>query len=67
MQTGKNPRSSPRWFKPAEMATRDLSKKLDTFQQDMDFADRAMLDQVKARVQQVHEELLLGLMEGKRK
>jgi hypothetical protein len=49
------------------MATRDLSKKLDTFQQDMDFADRAMLDQVKARVQQVHEELLLGLMEGKRK
>ena len=67
MQTGKNPRNSPRWFKTAEMATRELSKKLDTFQRDMDFADRPLLDKVKARVQQVHEELLLGLMEGKRK
>jgi len=26
-----------------------------------------VLEKVKARVQQVHEELLLGLMEGKRK
>ena len=67
MKTGKNPRNSPRWFKPAEIATRDLSKKLDSFQRDMDFADRGMLDKVKARVQQVHEDLLLGLMEGKRK
>jgi hypothetical protein len=67
MQTGKNPRNSPRWFKPAEMATRELSKKLDTLQRDMDYADRAMLDQVKTRVQQVHDELLLGLMEGKQK
>ena len=67
MKTGKNPRNSPRWFKAAEISTRDLSKKLETFQRDMDFADRPLLDKVKARVQQVHEELLLGLMEGKRK
>jgi len=67
MKTGKNPRNSPRWFKPAEISTRELSKKLDTFQQEMDFADRPLLDKVKARVQQVHDELLLGLMEGKRK
>ena len=67
MKTGKNPRNSPRWFKPAEISTRDLSRKIDTFQRDMDFADRPLLDKVKARVQQVHDELLLGLMEGKRK
>ena len=67
MKTGKNPRNSPRWFKSAEIATRDLSKKLDSFQRDMDYTDRPLLDQVKARVQQVHDELLLGLMEGKRK
>jgi ADP-heptose:LPS heptosyltransferase len=67
MKTGKNPRNSPRWFKPAEISTRDLAKKLDTFQRDMDFADRPLLDKVRARVQQVHDELLLGLMEGKRK
>jgi hypothetical protein len=67
MKTGKNPRNSPRWFKPAEIATRGLSRRLDSFQRDMDFADRPLLDKVKARVQQVHDELLLGLMEGKRK
>jgi hypothetical protein len=67
MKTGKNPRNSPRWFKPAEISTRDLSRKLETFQRDMDYADRPLLDKVKARVQQVHDELLLGLMEGKRK
>jgi hypothetical protein len=67
MKTGKNPRNSPRWFKSAEIATRDLSKKLDSFQRDMDYTDRPLLDQVKARVQQVHDALLLGLMEGKRK
>ena len=67
MKTGKNPRNSPRWFKAAEISTRDLSKKLETFQRDMDFGDRPLLDKVKARVQQVHDELLLGLMEGKKK
>ncbi|MGA2270241.1 MAG: hypothetical protein ABSH44_17350 [Bryobacteraceae bacterium] len=67
LKTGKNPRSSPKWFKQAEITTRDLSRKLENFQQDMDYGDRPLLDQVKARVQQVHDELLLGLMEGKRK
>jgi hypothetical protein len=66
-QTGKNPRSSPRWFKQAEIQTRDLLKRLDTFQHDMSFSDRPMLDKVKARVQEVHDGLLLGLMEGKHK
>jgi hypothetical protein len=66
-KTGKNPRSSPRWFKQAEIQTRDLLKRLDTFQHDMSFVDRPMLDNVKARVQVVHDSLLLGLMEGKHK
>lgn len=66
-QTGKDPRKSSKWFKKAEMETRDLSRKLESFQQIMGFAERPMLDKVKARVQQVHDELLLGIMEGKRK
>jgi len=66
-QTGKNPRSSPRWFKSAEIQTRDLLKRLETFQHDMSFSDRPILDKVKARVQEVHDHLLLGLMEGKHK
>jgi hypothetical protein len=66
-QTGKNPRKSPKWFKKAEITTRDLLKRLDAFQNDMGFNDRPVLEKVKARVQQIHDELLVGLMEGKRK
>ena len=33
----------------------------------MGFNDRPMLEKVKAKVQQVHDDLLVGLMEGKRK
>jgi phytoene dehydrogenase-like protein len=66
-QTNKDPRRSPKWFKNAEISTRNLLRKLDTFQQDMSFNERAGLDQVKARIQQVHDELLVGLMEGKKR
>jgi hypothetical protein len=66
-QTGKDPRKSSKWFKKAEMETRDLSRKLESFQQVMGFTERPMLDKVKARVQQVHDDLLLGIMEGKHK
>lgn len=65
--THKDPRKSPKWFKYAEIQTRDLLRKLDTFQQDISFQDRPVLDKVKEDVQQVHEKLLLGLLEGKPK
>ncbi|HUE01772.1 MAG TPA: hypothetical protein VMR62_19530 [Bryobacteraceae bacterium] len=65
--TGKNPRKSPKWFKRAEGSTRDLLRRLDSFQQSMDITDRPMLDPVKAKVQQVHDDLLEGVLEGKEK
>ena len=66
-QTHKDPRRSPKWFKYAEMQTRDLLRRIDSFQQEMSFADRAALDKLKEKTQQVHDDLLLGLMEGKKK
>lgn len=66
-QTGKNPRKSPKWFKRAENSTRDLLRRLDAFQREMELADRPKLDAVKAKVQQVHDDLLLGVLEGKEK
>lgn len=66
-ETGKNPRKSPKWFKRAEIQTRDLLRKLDSFDQEMGVADRPMLVPVKTKVQQVHDDLLLGVMEGKTK
>jgi hypothetical protein len=65
--TGKNPRKSPKWFKQAEIATRDLLKKMETLQHDMSFEERGVLDKARSRTQEVHDELLLGLMEGKHK
>jgi len=66
-ETGKDPRRSPKWFKRAEMETRDLGRRIDSVQQEMNYADRPLLDALKTRTLQVHDELLLGLMEGKRK
>jgi len=65
--TGKDPRRNPKWFKPAEIQTRDLLRKVESLQLDMNFQDRPMMDKLKARLQQVHEDLLQGLMEGKKK
>lgn len=65
-QSGKNPRRSAA-FKKAEISTRDLSRRIQDFQDQMSYVDRPLLDKVKARVQQVHEQLLLGVMEGKKR
>lgn len=67
VDTGKNPRKSSKWFKYAEIHTRDLLRKLDTFEEDMSFMDRPPVEKVKGGVQQIHDRLLLGLMEGKPK
>ena len=66
-QTGKDPRRSPRWFKHAEIVTRDLLRRLDSFGQEMSATDRPMLDAVKGDVQQAHDHLLLGVMGVKEK
>jgi hypothetical protein len=66
-KTGKDPRKSPKYFKKAEIDTRELMKHIDAFENSMSFSDRAMLEKLKAKVQQVHDDLLVGLMEGKRK
>ncbi|MGO9230598.1 MAG: hypothetical protein ACLQKA_15515 [Bryobacteraceae bacterium] len=66
-QTGKDPRKSFRWFKYAEIRTRGLLRKLDTFERDMSFADRPAIEKARNEVQQVHDRLLQGLMEGKPK
>ena len=67
VKTGKDPRKSPKWFKKAEIATRDLLRSMESFEHDMSFSDRTMLEKIKERVQQIHDTLLTGLMEGKRK
>jgi hypothetical protein len=65
-QTGKNPRKKSTYFKRAEIATRDLLRRLDAFQQQMGYQDRQQLDSVKAHIQKIHDDILVGLMGGKK-
>ncbi len=65
--TGKDPRRNPKWFKRAELQTRDLLRRIEAAQQEMSYVDRPMLDSLRAKTQQVHDELLTGLMEGNKR
>ncbi len=64
--TGKNPSKSPKHFKRAEIETRELLRRLTDFREQMSFEDRDVLDKVRAAVQKVHEDLLEGIMGGKK-
>ena len=65
--TGKDPRRNPKWFKRAELETRDLIRHIESLEHEFSYSDRPLLEKLKAKTQQVHDDLLTGLMEGKRK
>ncbi len=65
-QTGKNPSRSPKHFKQAELRSRDLLRKLDSFRDQMSVADRAVAERVVEAVQKIHDAWLDGIM-GKKK
>jgi hypothetical protein len=66
-QTGKSPVKSPRRFKEAEIKTRELLRLLADFRQGMSALDRDEIDKVHAAIQKVHDDLLAGIMGGKKK
>ena len=65
-QTGKNPSRSPKHFKQAEMRSRDLLRKLDSFREQMSVADRAAAERVMEAVQKIHDAWQDGIMGKKR-
>ena len=66
-QTGKNPARSPKHFKQAEIKTRALLRHLNDFREHMGVDDRETIDKVRAVIDQINQELLLGIMGGKKK
>jgi hypothetical protein len=64
--TRKNPRRSPKWFKRAEAATRDLARHLDAFLRDVDFEDRGLIEPAATFVEDIHARLVVGLTGGNR-
>ena len=66
-QTHKVPNKSPKFFKKAEIETRELLRRIDDLREQMSVDDRETLDKVRAAVQKVHESLLEAIMGGKKK
>ncbi len=65
-QTGKNPSKSPKHFKNAEIVTRELLRQLTDFREQMSALDRDGIDKARTSIQSVHDELLAGIMSGKK-
>jgi hypothetical protein len=63
--TGKNPRGSGS-YKRAEIATRQLLRRIDGLRQLMSAVDREVLDAAQEKVSSVHDQLIQEIM-GKRK
>ena len=64
--TGKDPRREPKFFKRAEMTTRQLLRRLDGVIESMSVQDRAILFVVRDRVSDIHDNLLNGIMRKKK-
>lgn len=66
LATGKNPRKDSKHFKKAEKATREILRRLSGLRDLMSSVDHAILDPVVENVNEVHDNLVMGIMTGKR-
>jgi hypothetical protein len=64
--TKRDPRSKPAGFKDAELLMRQFARKLEDLRHTLSIDDRAPVDKALARVRDMHEDLLLGLMRVKK-
>lgn len=65
-QTGKEARRDPKFFKRAEVATRQMLRRIEGMAEGMNFEDRPLVDKLRDRVAAIHENLLQDIM-GKKK
>jgi len=64
--TGKDARRNPKFFKRAELRTRELMRRLEGIRESVSYQDRALVEVVRDRVAEVHDELLKGIMSKKK-
>lgn len=60
--SGKKPGRSPGPYKYAETRSRELLKRLEGLKEEMDAADRPMIEPVQNRVQEIHDAWLDGIL-----
>ena len=64
--SGKDPRKDPKFFKRAEMRTRELLRRLEDLAPRLSGPDQGTLEKVRARISEVHDNLLKGIMTRKK-
>ena len=67
VDTGKDPRRHPKFFKAAELKTRDLLRRLVDMRNAVMMEDRDLVDKVRAGVSEIHDNLLNGILTKKKK
>jgi hypothetical protein len=65
VDSGKSARRNPKFFKKAELKTRELMRRLQGLSQAVDADDRAFVDTVHDRVSKVHDDLIQDIMQKK--
>jgi hypothetical protein len=60
--TGKKPGKSPGPYKYAETKTRELLRRIEGLKQQMDASDRALIEPVQNKVQEIHDAWLDGIL-----
>lgn len=64
-ESGKNPRNN-KYFKRAELRTRELVRRLNGLAQTVDVDDRDPVNKIRDHVAEVHDNLLQGIMSKKK-
>jgi hypothetical protein len=65
VDSGKSARRDPKYFKRAELKTRELIRRLEGLEQAVDASDRALVETVRERVSKVHDDLIQDIMRKK--
>jgi hypothetical protein len=65
VESGKSARRNPKFFKRAELKTRELMRRLEGLAQAVDSDDRVFVESVRERVSKVHDNLIQDIMQKK--
>lgn len=65
VESGKSARRNPKFFKRAELKTRELMRRLEGLAQAVDADDRVFVERVRDRVSKVHDDLIKDIMQKK--
>ena len=66
VDSGKSARRNPKFFKRAELKTRELMRRLEGLGHAVDSDDRVSVDSVRDRVSKIHDNLIEDIMEKKK-